>query len=59
MGHCLRRVRVFYSLKGARMGYSGSEEKMLRERMGMGHVHEALKALKAVIAWTGDCGQGT
>ena len=52
MGHYLRWVRVFYFLKGARMGYGGSEEKMVQDRMEMGHVHEALKAF-------GDCGQGT
>ena len=40
------------------MGYGGSEEKMLRDRAGMGHVHEALKALKALSARTGGCGQG-
>jgi len=57
MGHCLRRVRVFYFLKGARMGYGGSEEKMLRGRAGMGQ--EALKALKALSARTANCGQGT
>jgi len=52
MGHRLRRIRAFYFLKGARMGYGGSEEKMVQDRMEMGHVHEALKAF-------GDCGQGT
>jgi len=35
MGHCLRRVRVSYFLKGATMGYGGSEEKMLQDRMGL------------------------
>ena len=46
-------------LEGCRMGYGSSEEKMLRDGMGMGHVHEALKALKALSARTGGCGQGT
>ena len=54
MGHCLRRVRVFYFLKGARMGYGASEEKMLRDRAGMGQ--EALTALNALSVRTGDCG---
>ena len=54
MGHCLHRVRVFYFLKGAKMGYGGLEENMLRDRVGMGQ--EALKALKALSVQTADCG---
>ena len=54
MGHCLCRVRVFYYLKGAQMGYGGSEEKMLRDRAGMEQ-----EALKAPSIPTGNCGQGT
>ena len=36
------------------MGYGGSEEKMLRDRVGMEQ-----EALKALSARTGDCGQET
>jgi len=52
-GTLLALVRVFYFLKGARMGY-GSEDGMLRDRAGMEQ-----EALKALSVRTGDCGQGT